>query len=180
MYIESHLVAALQSRWPAVSPPLDVWFPEERSQAVDTNTAVTRLEAALTSQLALAGADRAVESAAQSLLAALGPAVRQLAIDLAEQAAVELAAQLPEYQVDVVLREGEPALAVHPRAGGGLMGDDYEARITLRLPNALKSLVEEAAGGSGESINSWVVRALSGVAQRGARPGRRVSGVVRT
>jgi hypothetical protein len=180
MYIESHLVAALQSRWPTAGPPLDEWFPEERSQDVDTNSAVTRLEAALTSQLALAGADRAVESAAQSLLDALGPAVRQLATDLAEQAAVELAAQLPEYQVDVVLREGEPALAVHPRAGSGLMGDDYEARITLRLPSALKSLVEEAAGGSGESINSWVVRALSGVAQRGARPGRRVSGVVRT
>jgi hypothetical protein len=180
MYIESHLVAALQGRWPAAGRPVDEWFPQERSQPMDTNSALARLEAALTSQLALAGADRAVESAAQSLLAALGPAVRQLATDLAEQAAAELAAQLPEYQVDVVLREGEPALAVHPGAGSGMMGDDYEARITLRLPRALKSVVEEAAGGSGESINSWVVRALSGMAQRGTRPGRRVSGVVRT
>lgn len=180
MFIQPHLVAALQDRRRPADRTVDVWFPEERSGPVDTNSALTRLEAALTSQLALAGADRAVESAAQSLLVALAPAVRQLATDLAEQAAVELGAQLPEYQVDVVLREGEPALAVHPRAGSGMVGDDYEARITLRLPSALKSLVEEAAGGSGESINSWVVRALSGVAQRGARPGRRVTGVVRT
>lgn len=147
---------------------------------MDTDSAVARLEAAVSAQVAATG-DPALEAAARSLLAALAPAVRQLALDLAEQAAVEVAAQLPGHEVDVVVRAGEPALAVRepsqrpaPPEGG------YEARITLRLPPTLKRLVEESAGSAGDSVNTWVVKALSSVADRPGRRGRSVRGTVTT
>ncbi|MGH8875701.1 MAG: toxin-antitoxin system HicB family antitoxin, partial [Acidimicrobiia bacterium] len=56
------------------------------------------------------------------------------------------------------------------------MQEDYEARLTLRLPTSLKELVEEAAGRGGDSINSWVVKTLMSKARTGRPPGRRVSG----
>ncbi|MDP8958656.1 MAG: type II toxin-antitoxin system HicB family antitoxin [Actinomycetota bacterium] len=149
---------------------------------MDATTALARFEAAIINQLMVAGSDPAVESAAQSLLNALTPAARQLALEMADQAASEVAAQLPDHQVEVVLREGEPVLSVRPRGGEGLVagGEDYEARITLRLPPSLKGLVEEAAGSSGDSVNTWVVKALSTMAGRRGRPGRRLRGTVQT
>ncbi|GII01529.1 toxin-antitoxin system HicB family antitoxin [Planobispora takensis] len=45
------------------------------------------------------------------------------------------------------------------------------ARMTLRLPEALKARVEQAAAGSGVSVNAWLVRALTAaVADPGPGP----------
>lgn len=151
---------------------------------MDTASALARFEAALTDQLVVAGADPAVESAARSLQSALAPAARQLAFDLAEQAAIEVSAQLPDHQVEVVLSDGEPVLAVRGAAAPPPPQPDesYEARLTLRLPPSLKGIVEEVARGEGDSVNSWVVDALSGAANRGRadKGGRRVQGTVQT
>ncbi len=149
---------------------------------MDTVGALNRFEAAITNHLMLAG-DPAVESAGQALLQALAPAARQLAMDLAEQASTELAAQLPDHDVEVVIRGGEPVLAVRRREEAetaDVSGEDYEARITLRLPPSLKSLVEEAAGSAGDSVNAWMVKTLSGTAKRRHRSGRSVSGTIQT
>jgi HicB family len=40
-------------------------------------------------------------------------------------------------------------------------GDDLSARITLRLPEALKLQVEVIASSEGVSANAWIVRALA-------------------
>jgi predicted HicB family RNase H-like nuclease len=40
-------------------------------------------------------------------------------------------------------------------------GDDLSARITLRLPEALKVQVEVIASSEGVSANAWIVRALA-------------------
>ncbi len=150
---------------------------------MDTTSALARFEAALTDQLVLTG-EPAVESAARSLQAALAPAARQMALELAEQAATEVDAQLPDYDVRVVLVAGEPALAAQPSEPARRQPEDeesYEARVTLRLPPSLKHLVEEAAQTAGDSVNSWIVDALSGAATRVRnRPGRRVRGTVQT
>jgi predicted HicB family RNase H-like nuclease len=147
---------------------------------MDTASARTRFEAALAGQLTLAG-EPAVEAAGQSLLAALAPAMRQLCVELAEQAATEVGAQLPGQRVEVVLADGEPSLRVRPaQEGADVAAEDYEARITLRLPSSLKSLIEDAAGSAGDSVNSWVVKSLATFARRGPGPGRRVRGTVRT
>lgn len=147
---------------------------------MDTSAAQARFEAALDTQLMLAGGDPALESAARTLMSSLAPATRQLALELAEQAAAEVGAQLPGHQVELVLREGEPFLAVRPREGEPRsIEEDYEARITLRLPPSLKTVVEEAAESAGDSINSYVVKTLSRLS-RAERPGRRVTGKIRT
>jgi hypothetical protein len=150
---------------------------------MDTTGALTLFEAALTQQVRLAGSDPAVESAARSLLATLEPAGRELTLALAEQAATEVAAQLPGHEVDVVLRDGEPTLVVRSDATAEepLTTEDYEARLTLRLPPTLKAVVEDLAGDTGDSVNSWVVTTLAHQANRSRRrPGRSVHGIVET
>ncbi len=39
--------------------------------------------------------------------------------------------------------------------------EELDARITLRVPPSLKSLIEDAAETAGASVNSWVLDALS-------------------
>ena len=136
----------------------------------------------MTGQAALAGGDPAVESAARALRDALGPAARQLALEIAEQAAAEVDAQLPHQQVEVVLRGGEPALAVRAGAVGESRPaeEEYGARISLRLPPSLKGAVEEAARAAGESVNSFLVRDLSRLAAPPGRVGKRMRGTLRT
>ena len=42
---------------------------------------------------------------------------------------------------------------------------DLDARITLRLPTNLKQIIEEAADLGGDSVNTYVVKTLSGSAK---------------
>lgn len=136
------------------------------------------VNSALTGQAALAGDDPSVEAAADQLVAALQPALRQAAYELAEQAAGELAAQLPDRAVDVALVDGEPVLRVTdaPQTTSTTASDeDFAARLTLRLPASLKQLVEDAAAGGGDSVNGWVVDALSKFAHKAERRGGRVT-----
>ena len=149
---------------------------------VNSKAAVARFEAAVTGQAALAGGDPAVESAARALRDALGPAARQLALELAEQAAAEVDAQLPHQQVEVVLRGGQPELVVMTGAEGERRpaDEEYEARISLRLPPSLKVAIEEAARSAGESVNSFLVRDLSRLMARSGRVGKRMRGTLRT
>ncbi len=179
---------------PSWSPPGAVGRPREvrcrrdrtarrsRRYGVDSEAALTRFEAALTNQVALAGGDPAVEAAARALRDALGPAARQLALELIERSAAEVDAQLPYHRIEVVLRGGEPALEVRAGEEGGRRpaGEEYEARITLRLPPSLKSAIEHAARTEGESINSYLVRELSRSTVPPERLGRRMKGTVRT
>jgi hypothetical protein len=139
---------------------------------------ITKIEAAVSTQLAVAGADPAVEAAAAQLVAALRPALGQAALELAEQAAAEVSGQLSDRKVEVTLSEGDPTLRVIEQGSGEEPASDeeFDARITLRLPPSLKGLVEEAAGSAGDSVNTWVVRALASKAGRTGRSGGRVTG----
>lgn len=124
---------------------------------------LAELEGSVRSQIALAGGDPDVEAAANAVMGALRPALQQAAFALAEQAALEVNAQLTDQRVDVVLAEGEPVLKVTedsstPTAAGD---QDLSARITVRIPESIKALVEDAADGSGASVNQFVVDALS-------------------
>jgi hypothetical protein len=153
-----------------------------RRYCVDSKAALTRFEAAVTNQVALAGGDPAVEGAARALREALRPAARQLALELIEQAAAEVDAQLPYRRVEVVLRGGEPTLEVRSgeESESRPAAEEYEARITLRLPPSLKTTIEEAARTVGESVNTYLVRELSRSTARQERSGRRLKGTVRT
>ena len=151
---------------------------------MDARILTTKLEAAIERQLLVAGGQPELESAAEALLGVLEPALREAALELAGQAAAEVAAQLPGYDIDVVVVEGDPELQVRSEDGDPATvgaGEPLDARITLRLPPQLKDLIEDSAGKKGESVNSWLVRALSGVTVRSSRrPGRKVSGRIQT
>ena len=124
---------------------------------------INAVQAALASQGSLAGGDVAVEEALDHLVTALAPAIRQAAMDLAEQAACEVRAQLPDRTVDLVLSDGDPTLRIAEPAvtTESSSTEELDARITLRVPPSLKSLIEDAAETAGASVNSWVLDALS-------------------
>lgn len=140
---------------------------------------VTGLQAALQGHAELAGADPAVDAAVGHLVELIGPALRQVALELAEQAASEVRAQLPDRSVDVVLLEGDPSLRIGELGASSDLASDEEldARITLRLPPSLKRVIEEVAGSAGDSVNAWIVdqlgrRTRSGEGRRGFRSNR--------
>lgn len=150
---------------------------------MDTTIALTRFQAVLEQQVALAGGEQSLEAAGLALLTAAQPALRSLAFDLAEQAAAEVRAQLPGHSVEVVLEQGEPVLRVRPeegQAGRGTPDEGADARITLRLSPRLKELVEAAAAERGESLNSWLVRTLSAHGGRHRQRGRHMEGTIET
>ena len=124
---------------------------------------INAVQAALAGQGSLAGGDAAVEEALDHLVAALGPVIRQAAMDLAEQAACEVRAQLPDRTVDLVLSDGDPSLRIAEAAvpTESSPAEDLDARITLRVTPTLKTLIEDAAETAGASVNSWVLDALS-------------------
>ena len=145
---------------------------------MNTTAAIAALEQAVSQQVMIGGGDPSVEAAARAVLGAIEPAMKQIAFDLAQQAAVEVDAQLPEHEIEVVLADGEPVLRVRSAEaeGSDVAPGDYEARLTLRLPEVLKDLVEENAGQSGDSVNKWVVKALSSKARKRSDRGGRVTG----
>ena len=124
---------------------------------------INSVQASLAGQGPLAGGDVAVEEALELLSRALTPALRQAAMELAEQAADEVRAQLPDRLVDLVLVYGDPSLRIteRPAVVDTAGTEDLDARITLRVTPTLKSLIEDAAETAGASVNGWVLDALS-------------------
>lgn len=123
---------------------------------------------------------------ADLLAAALEPATRLTILDALTAATADVTEALPGVTVEVRMHGREPRIvvsAVEPEPEPGpaeapAPADDATgtARITLRLPESVKSRAEEAAGRDGVSVNSWLVRAVLAALEprrRGSsRPGR--------
>lgn len=130
---------------------------------------ITQIDAAIEAQLRLA--DPAMTEAAAGFMDAFRPAVRTALLEVVQQAAAEVSAQLSDQRVDVRLAGGDPELVVSATAAGPderPSTESLEARITLRLPESLKGIIEDAASSQGASINGWVVDALRSRARRGS------------
>lgn len=107
-----------------------------------------------------------VRSAAERLVRALDPAFRLTLLDALSQAAAEISEALPGVAIDVRLNGREPVFVVEgapavQAAEDSCESDDGEAvaRITLRLPEAIKSRAEALAARRGQSLNTWLVAA---------------------
>ena len=124
--------------------------------------------------------DEPVAQAAERLSQALRASAGLRLLDVLGEAALEISAQLPSGQVEVRLAGQQPSLIyVESQAQQAPASDDaLSARITLRLPESLKTSLEAAAGREGVSLNTYLVRALSRAvsspSQRG--PGNRLTG----
>lgn len=122
--------------------------------------------------------DESTQRAAQLLAVALESALGRRLLEALTEATLELSGQLESARVEVRLGGGEPQLVVvaEDAPAPGAADEDYSARITLRLPENLKTRIETAASREGISVNTWIVHLL----QRGAEPrrtgGRRLTG----
>jgi hypothetical protein len=129
--------------------------------------------------LAELGDERSVQIA-QRLGDALASNLRLKLFDLLSQAAVELSSKLPSGHIEVRLAGQEPELVFvdAPGDSGNAAGEELSARISLRLPESLKTAVERAAEREGISVNAWLVRAIARATE--SRPvhvgGKRMSG----
>src|SRR5690349_18158535 len=87
---------------------------------------------------------------------------RRLQEALAE-AALELSGQLEDGRVEVRIAGAEPELVyvVNAPDERAEAGDALDARITLRLPEALKARIDAAAAAGGVSANTWLVQSLT-------------------
>lgn len=125
---------------------------------------------------ATAAGDAATAAVVERLAASLEAAAHLWLLDVAGQAADQVSAQLPEGHVEVRLAGRDPELVyvpdTEPEPAPAATGDDYAARITLRLPESLKARVEQWAAADGVSVNTWLVRAIA----RGEQPSRRAPG----
>lgn len=130
---------------------------------------------------------------AELLAGALDPATRLAIVDALTVAAADVTEALNAVTVDIRMHGREPRIVVtshdpepEPAAAPAPppADDDGTARITLRLPESVKSRAEEAAAREGLSVNSWLVRAVLGALDgprrdAGSRGGRRLTGYAR-
>lgn len=112
--------------------------------------------------------DESVAAVAERISAVLARSTPARILELLSDVAAELSAELPDGHVEIRVVGDDVELAYVDAQPGPAESDggDLSARITLRLSEALKSRVEEAATQVGSSVNSWIVRTL----ERGAAP----------
>jgi hypothetical protein len=147
-----------------------------------------------------AGGDDA-RALAERLTAPLESAVRLMLLEVLSAAADDITRELAPGSVELRLRAGEPEFVVAPapadepleqRAGAPApvpadADDPATARINLRLPEQLKTGIEQAASRERLSVNAWLVRAVAAALatddrpprQRGGRIGQGYTGWVR-
>src|SRR5436305_8858093 len=86
--------------------------------------------------------DEHVSAAAERLGQALGPTLGLRLLGILSEAALEVSSQLPSGHVEVRLagQDPSPVYVEHDAAAAAPAGDDaFTARITLRLPDSLKT-----------------------------------------
>jgi hypothetical protein len=119
---------------------------------------------------ATGGADAA--ELADRLSAPLESAIRLALLESLSEAAELITRELAPGSVDVRLRGRDPEFTVTPApaepeeaplaAPPDFDEDGGTWRVTLRLPENLRTAVDSAARGAGLSVNAWLVRAVAG------------------
>ena len=146
---------------------------------MDITPYVERLRHDLT-QAAAAGDDQ-VRDAAERLALALDPSMRLALMEALSQAAAEITTEMRVGSVDVRLTGRELEFVVEhptptaqtPPPSAQAQADEEEddgatARITLRLPESVKTRAEELAAKTGSSLNTWIVNVLRSATRDGA------------
>jgi hypothetical protein len=145
---------------------------------------ITAIQTDLAAAAALGGEETA--EAGRRISDALGSSLQLRLLDVLTEAGLELNAALPDGHIEVRLAGRDPELVYVPDTAAtedaAPVGEEFGARITLRLPETVKEAVEAAAGREGVSTNTWIVRTL----RRGLDPrprgrsGNRIQGFARS
>jgi hypothetical protein len=115
-----------------------------------------------------AAGDEHTQRTATALTAALEPATRLAIMDALSDLALEVSEALGDRRVELRLESGNvrvavaPAVALEdePLALGPEDAHGELSRITLRLPERLKTQAEHAAAAGGVSLNTWLTHAV--------------------
>jgi hypothetical protein len=124
------------------------------------------LEAAQADLGTVAGADESAQAIAERLGRAVEPAWQLRLLDVLGEAAMELSEDLPGGHAEVRVA-GRDAKIVYvgppsePHADAEAEDEGGTARITFRLPEALKAKIEAQAVRENQSVNAWLVRAVA-------------------
>jgi hypothetical protein len=107
--------------------------------------------------------DESTARAAELLSVALESAVGRRLLEALGEAALELNSQLDRGRVEIRFAGSDPELVYVPDeevAPTEPADEAFTARITLRLPESLKTRLDAAAALHGVSVNTWLVQAL--------------------
>ncbi|HEY2577688.1 MAG TPA: toxin-antitoxin system HicB family antitoxin [Streptosporangiaceae bacterium] len=143
-----------------------------------------------------------VARAGQLIAETLDSSIRLTLLDVLAGAAAEITSRLDDTVIELRLSSANPTFAiihatqsppsppVPPSPPAGAEEESGTSRVTLRLPDGLKSRAEAAAAVDGVSLNTWLVRAASQALgePRSSRatppsppgPGRRITGYARS
>ncbi|GAB2600449.1 hypothetical protein Aab01nite_65210 [Paractinoplanes abujensis] len=140
--------------------------------------------------LAEAGGEQS-RALVERLTGSLESAIRMTLLDALSHAADEITRDLAPGSVELRLRGRDPEFVVTappsetpaPAAGDATPADDLPfaedgpaARINVRMPEQLKTAIEEAAAKEGRSVNAWLVRAATtGLQRSDPRPDTRAT-----
>lgn len=131
--------------------------------------------------------DDTTRDVAQRLVSVLEPGLRLAMVQLLSDAAAQLTAQLNDVVVTVRMDGRDPEWHIAAPEGHGEIAepapsddDENTARVTVRIPEALKRKVDAAAQSAGQSLNTWIVGVLRGATasthRTTTRTPRRVTG----
>ncbi|QUQ70055.1 YlcI/YnfO family protein [Kutzneria sp. CA-103260] len=115
-----------------------------------------------------------------TLLDALSAATDEITRDLAPGSVeLRLRGRDPQFVVTTPPADRAPDAAAEepseigtPEGSVPISDDGPSSRINVRLPEALKTQIEEAAAKEGRSVNAWLVRAAATTLNRGDRDKR--------
>jgi hypothetical protein len=129
--------------------------------------------------------DESTARAAELLAVALESSLGRRLQEALGEAALELSGQLDSGHVEVRIAGGDPELVFVRDDGAAAEPADeaFTARITLRLPESLKTRLEAAATREGVSVNTWLVHMLHHAAEPRSHSGgsrRRLTGYGRS
>ncbi|MCP3805593.1 Arc family DNA-binding protein [Allokutzneria sp. A3M-2-11 16] len=152
------------------------------------------------------GSGQDAEAKVERVTVSLQSAIRLTLLDALSAAADEITRDLAPGSVELRMRgrdpnfvvtppppdeplDSAPAQVFEPEEPGPGAEDAATARINFRLPEQLKSAIEEAAAAEGRSVNAWLVRITSAALRqpgrdhraeaRGGRGAQRYTGWVR-
>jgi hypothetical protein len=142
---------------------------------MDLQPYVDAVRQELTVAAAAGGPD--AQALADRLTAPLESALRLALLEALSEAAEQVTRELAPASVEVRLRGREPVFRVDsatpepPMAPVGDTDDEGGTwRVTLRLPEQLRTRVDAAARAEGLSVNAWLVRAVTAALGGGRRP----------